>query len=201
MTRIVLASSSARRHELLQQIGVAFEIRVPDINESPLAGESPADYVRRLAFAKAAAVDAGDDELVIAADTTVELGGEIFAKPADATEAAAMLRRLSARTHRVHTGVAVRRDGVEHAEVCTTLVTFVPLDERTIEWYVGTGEPMGKAGAYALQGAGGALVRLVRGSVSNVIGLPLHVLVELAERCGVALVSADTAVATSPRCE
>jgi septum formation protein len=187
MTTIVIASGSARRHELLGQIGVPFTVRVPDIDESPLAGEAPAEYVRRLAFAKAAAVEARDDELVIAADTTVELGGEILAKPVDHDEAASMLRRLSARTHRVHTGVAVRRNGIEHAEVCTTLVTFVPLDEQTIDWYVRTGEPMGKAGAYALQGAGGALVRLVRGSVSNVIGLPLHVVVELAERCGVSL--------------
>lgn len=191
MTTIVLASSSARRHELLDQIGVPFTVRIPDVDESPLSDEEPAAYVRRLAFAKAAAVEAGDDELVIAADTTVELGGEIFAKPADADDATEMLRRLSARTHRVHTGVAVRRDGVEHAEVCTTLVTFVPLDETTIEWYVKTGEPMGKAGAYALQGAGGALVRLVRGSVSNVIGLPLHLVIELAERCGVTLVGND----------
>ena len=146
--------------------------------------------MRRLAFAKAAAVDAAPDELVIAADTTVELGGEIFAKPVDDAHAAAMLRQLSGRTHRVHTGVAVRRDGAELAEVCTTLVTLLELDEPTIEWYVATGEPSDKAGAYALQGAGGALVRLVRGSVSNVVGLPLHVAIGLADRLGVRLLDA-----------
>lgn len=189
MTTIVLASGSPRRHELLTQIGVPFTVRVPDIDESPLGDESPGEYVRRVAYAKAAAVEAAPDELVIAADTTVELGGNILAKPVDERDAATMLRRLSARTHRVHTGVAVRRNGLELAEVCTTLVTFVPLDEATIEWYVKTGEPMDKAGAYALQGAGGALVRLVRGSVSNVVGLPLHLVIELADRCGVALVS------------
>ena len=189
MTPVVLASGSPRRHELLAQIGVAFTVRVPDIDESPLSDEKPSDYVRRLAFAKAAAVDASPDELVVAADTTVELDGQIFAKPVDAADAAAMLRHLSGRTHRVHTGVAVRCDGRELAEVCTTLVSFVDLDDATIDWYVATGEPLDKAGAYALQGAGGALVRLVRGSVSNVIGLPLHLVVSLAEQLGVQLLA------------
>jgi septum formation protein len=189
MTAVVLASGSPRRHELLAQIGVQFTVRVPDIDETPEPGEAPSVYVRRLAFAKAAAVGAASDELVIAADTTVELGGEILGKPLDADDAASMLRRLSARTHRVHTGVAVRQGDLELAEVCTTLVTFVELDEAMVEWYVETGEPIDKAGSYALQGAGGALVQLVRGSVSNVIGLPLHVVIELADRCGVDLLT------------
>jgi septum formation protein len=190
MTAVVLASGSPRRRELLAQIGVQFTVRVPDIDESPEPGEVPTAYVRRLAFAKAAAVSAAPDELVVAADTTVELGGEILGKPLDADDAASMLRRLSARTHRVHTGVAVRRGDLELVEVCTTLVTFVELDEATVRWYVGTGEPIDKAGSYALQGAGGALVQLVRGSVSNVIGLPLHVVIELASDCGVELLTA-----------
>ncbi len=187
MTAVVLASGSPRRHELLTQIGVPFTVRVPDIDESPDGDERPPEYVRRLAFAKAAAVSAAGHELVIAADTTVELGGEILGKPLDEQDAASMLRRLSARTHRVHTGVAVRLGDLEVAEVCTTLVTFVELDEEMIDWYVATGEPLDKAGSYALQGAGGALVQLVRGSVSNVIGLPLHVVIELADRCGIDL--------------
>ena len=191
MTAVVLASASPRRRELLNQIGVQFAVRVPDIDESPHPGEPPSAYVRRLAFAKAAAVSADDDELVIAADTTVERGGEILGKPLDDDDAASMLRRLSARTHRVHTGVAVRHGEQELAEVCTTLVTFVQLDEAMVQWYVATGEPIDKAGSYALQGAGGALVQLVRGSVSNVIGLPLHVVIELAGRCGVELLTAD----------
>lgn len=189
MTTVVLASGSPRRHELLAQIGVKFTVRVPDIDETPRRDEEPTAYVHRLAFAKAAAVPSAPDELVIAADTTVELGGEILGKPRDDVEAASMLRRLSARTHRVHTGVAVRRGADEVAEVCTSLVTFVELDDATIRWYVETGEPMDKAGAYAVQGAGGALVQIVRGSVSNVIGLPLHVVVDLALRCGVSLLS------------
>jgi len=187
MTAVVLASGSPRRHELLTQIGVPFSVRVPDIDETPTDHEPATDYVRRLAYAKAAAVIAAADELVVAADTTVELSGDILGKPIDASDAASMLRRLSARTHKVHTGIAVRLGDLEIAEVCTTLVTFIDLDEATIEWYVATGEPMGKAGSYALQGAGGALVQLVRGSVSNVIGLPLHVVIQLAHRCGVDL--------------
>ena len=193
MTAVVLASGSPRRQELLAQIGVQFTVRVPDIDESPEPAEEPEAYVRRLACAKAAAVKAAADELVIAADTTVELGGEILGKPVDEHDAASMLRRLSARTHRVHTGVAVRRGDLEFAEVCTTLVTFVELDEAMIRWYVGTGDPLDKAGAYAVQGAGGALVRLVRGSVSNVVGLPLHVVIELADRCGERLLTNGTA--------
>lgn len=187
MTRVVLASASPRRHELLSKIGVSFTVREPDIDESPNDDESPAAYVRRLASAKAAAISASADELVIAADTTVDLDGQILGKPVDERDAAAMLHRLSGRTHRVHTGVSVRRNGTEHVDVCTTLVTFVALDEATVDWYVSTGEPLDKAGAYALQGAGAALVCSVEGSVSNVVGLPLHAVIELAARGGVDL--------------
>ena len=187
MTKVVLASASPRRHDLLSQIGVPFEVRVPEIDESPMEGEDPIDYVRRLAIAKADAVSSAPDELVIAADTTVDLEAMIMGKPSDDRDAKSMLRRLSGRTHRVHTGVAVRLGARELAEVCTTSVTFVPIDEATIDWYVGTGESLGKAGSYALQGAGAALVSGVEGSVSNVIGLPLHLVVELADRLGVAL--------------
>ncbi len=190
MTKVVLASGSPRRHELLTQIGVQFTVRVPDIDESPHPDEPPDRYVLRLASAKAAAAAGAADELVIAADTTVELDAWILGKPLDHTDAASMLRSLSGCTHLVHTGVAVRRGGHELAAVCTTMVTFVPLDEATIDWYVSTGEPMDKAGAYALQGAGGALVRDVQGSVSNVIGLPLHLVIDLAGRCGLDLLVA-----------
>ena len=189
MTKVILASASPRRHDLLSQIGVHFEVRVPDIDESPMAGEDPVDYVRRLATGKAAVVTSAPDELVIAADTTVDLEATIMGKPSDARDARSMLRVLSGRTHRVHTGVAVRLGAREVADVCTTSVTFVSLDEATIEWYVATGEPFGKAGSYALQGAGAALVTSIDGSVSNVIGLPLHVVVDLAGRMGVALLN------------
>ncbi len=190
MTKVILASASPRRHELLSQIGVRFEVRVPDIDESPIEGEDPVAYVRRLAIGKAAAMSTAPNELVIAADTTVDLDSVIMGKPNGDRDARSMLRRLSGQTHRVHTGVAVRLGARELADVCTTLVTFVSLDEATIDWYLATGEPLGKAGSYALQGAGAALVLGVDGSVSNVIGLPLHLVVDLAGRLDVILLTA-----------
>ena len=186
-TSVTLASGSPRRRELLEQLGLSLTIVSPDVDETPFDGEDPVVYVRRLAIAKAFAVEAAPDALVIAADTTVDLGGEILAKPDDAAHAADMLRRLSARTHRVHTGVAVRLGDRFAAEVVTSLVTFVPLTPAVIEWYVATGEPMDKAGAYAVQGAGGVFVQRIRGSVSNVVGLPLHEVVRLAGELGVTL--------------
>lgn len=181
---VVLASGSPRRRELLEQLGVDFEIVVPDIDESPRPGESPVDYVGRLAVEKSRAVDARPDALVIAADTTVDLDGEVLGKPVDVDDAKAMLRRLSARTHRVHTGVSVRVGDRVEFDVVTSLVTLVPLTSATIDWYVATGEPLDKAGAYAVQGTAGAFVQRVRGSVSNVVGLPLHTLVRLAAAVG-----------------
>lgn len=186
---VVLASASPRRRELLAQLGVVFTMASPDVDETPLPGEGPVGYVRRLAIAKAFAVDAPPGALVVAADTTVDLGGEILGKPVDADDARSMLGRLSARTHRVHTGVALRRGEQLVAEVITTLVTFTPLTPALIEWYVSTGEPLDKAGAYAVQGAGGVLVQRVHGSVSNVVGLPLHSVARLAEQLGAPLVS------------
>lgn len=185
-TRLVLASASPRRAALLASVGLRFEIRPADIDERARPGESPTDYVRRLSVEKAGAVGARDrvdgegpvstamaPELVLAADTTVELGGSILGKPADDGDAARMLRSMSGRTHHVHTGVAVAAPTRTRTIVVSTAVTFAPFDEPMIEAYLATGEPRGKAGAYALQGAGGALVERVDGSVSNVIGLPL----------------------------
>lgn len=177
---IVLASSSARRHELLRQLGIEFAVAHPDIDETPLAGELPVSYVRRLAVEKVHAVEAPTGSLVIAADTTVDLGGEILGKPEDDNEARSMLRRLSGRTHRVHTGLALRCADQTVAETVSSLVTFTLLTDDMIDWYVALGEPTGKAGAYAVQGAGGVFVQRVQGSVSNIIGLPLHALLRLA---------------------
>ncbi len=186
---VVLASGSPRRKELLAQLGVRFASAAPDVDETPHAGERAVDYVRRVAAAKVLAVAAPPDTLVIAADTTVEIDGDILAKPADGADAAVMLRRLSARTHQVHTGVALRRGADRAAEVVTSLVTFSPLTPAMVEWYVATGEPLDKAGAYALQGAGGVFVERVQGSVSNVVGLPLATVVRLAHRLGVDLLT------------
>ena len=185
---VLLGSSSPRRRELLEQLGVEFDVSGPDIDETPHDGETPVDYVRRLAVEKSLALVTDADTLVITADTTVDLGGEILAKPLDADDARSMLRKLSARTHRVHTGVAVRLGDDVRSEVVTSLVTFTPLTASTIDWYVGTGEPLDKAGGYAIQGAGGVFVQRVRGSVSNVVGLPLHTVARLAAELGVPLV-------------
>ena len=186
---VVLGSASPRRRDLLAQLGIEFTVRAPDVDETPHAGEPPAAYVRHVALDKSHALSVPAGALVITADTTVDLGGEILGKPADAAEAAAMLRRLSARTHRVHTGVVLRIDDRIVSEVITSLVTFTPLNEAMVAWYVATGEPLDKAGAYAVQGAGGVFVQRVQGSVSNVVGLPLHAVARLAAELGAPLVS------------
>jgi septum formation protein len=175
---VVLASASPRRLELLRGIGVDPDVRPADIDETPRPGESPAVYVERLAAAKAAAV-AGDGEVVVAADTTVSIDGHIIGKPADRSEALGILRRLSGRTHVVYTGVAVLGRTVLAATTVSSEVTFIRASESLLAWYTDTAEPYDKAGAYGLQGAGSLLVAEVRGSVTNVIGLPLAELYEL----------------------
>lgn len=189
---IVLGSGSPRRRELLTQLGLEFHVVAPDIDESVRAGEAPVSYVHRLAVEKAHAVRAATagDTLVIAADTTVDLGGEILGKPESLGEARDMLSRLSARTHRVHTGIALCRDDRTLSEVSTSLVTFAPLSPELVEWYLTTGEPFDKAGGYAIQGAGAVLVQRVRGSVSGIIGLPVHAVARLAAELGVDLLTA-----------
>ena len=172
----VLASSSPRRAYLLGLLGIDFETHTSGVDESVLDGESPTAYVERLARAKAQAVST-TAEFVLAADTTIDLDGEIIGQPADVSEVAPMLARLSGRTHLVHTGVALRyrAGGTEQIDstVVTTPVTFFDLSVDDINRYAETGEPIGKAGGYAIQGGGVALVKSVAGSVSNVIGLPL----------------------------
>lgn len=173
---LVLASGSPRRKELLDQIGITFTVVPADVDETPLPGEEPLALVRRLAVAKA---DAVEGDLVLAADTVVAIDDLILGKPTDADDARAMLRRLSARTHEVHTGVAVRTAAGTFVETATTHVTLVPLDDATIDWYLATGEPFDKAGGYGMQGIAGMFVESVHGSASNVIGLPLTVVVRL----------------------
>lgn len=186
--RLVLASASPRRAELLRSVGLEFDVVPADIDESVRAGESPVDYVARLSSEKASAVAErfGPGTVVVAADTTVDVDGRILEKPHDDFDARRMLRLLSGRTHLVHTGVTTLSVGVGSGRagssvsvVVETAVEFVELTESTAKWYVGTGEPFDKAGGYAIQGAGGALVRRVDGSVTNVIGLPLAETLEL----------------------
>jgi septum formation protein len=168
---------------MLAQLGLHLRIRPAETDESVRGGEAPRDYVRRLAREKARAVE-GD--FVLAADTAVVLRGRVLGKPADRAEAARMLRALSGTAHEVLTGVCLRRVAarIELEAVVSTAVTFAPLGEAEVAWYVATGEPLDKAGAYAVQGAGGAFVREVRGSVSNVVGLPLSETVDLLRRAG-----------------
>jgi septum formation protein len=187
-----LASRSPRRRELLERIGVVVEIAPADIDESPAVGEQPTRYVERLARSKLAAVIArtsGRPSMVtLAADTTVDADGRILGQPADEADAREMLAALSGRNHRVHTAVAVAdRHGTVRVDVVTSLVTMVPITDTLAEWYLGTGEPFGKAGGYAVQGAGGVLVESVRGSLSNVVGLPLRETARLLEAAGVCL--------------
>jgi septum formation protein len=182
--RLVLASGSPRRRDLLELLGVPFEVESPDVDETPLPGERPADHVRRIATAKAEAVVLRrPGALIIAADTVVDLDDRILGKPSDAADAAAMLRSLSARDHRVHTALVV---GDEIALVTTT-VRFDELRTADIERYVASGEPLDKAGAYAIQGAGAAFIRELHGSVTNVAGLPLAELRGLLARAGAGL--------------
>lgn len=177
MTTLLLASASPRRREMLQRVGLLLELRPAEIDESPLAAEDPTVYVRRIARAKAAVTVRRPDEWVLAADTTVTLDGQILAKAESPEEAARMLRWLSGRTHQVITAFILvgERDGqaVIHEGVVGTEVTFVELSAAVVADYVASGEWRGKAGAYAIQGIGAALVERVNGSVTNVIGLPL----------------------------
>jgi septum formation protein len=174
--RVVLASRSPRRIELITQLGITPEVVPADIDEAPLTGEQPVEYVKRLASSKARTVRErlGTDALVLGADTTVDLDGVIFGQPVDETEARRMLKALSARTHRVHTGVAVIGPERSESLVVTSMVTFEPVTDALLDWYIGTGEWQGKAGSYAIQGLGGTLVASTRGSMSNIIGLPLQ---------------------------
>lgn len=187
--RLVLASGSPRRFELLAGLGLTFELRPADLDESLLPGEPGPAYVERLAREKAAAV-AGPDELVVAADTTVDLDGDLLGKPEDEDDARRLLRRLSGRTHHVHTGVCVHRSpaGPGRPVVCstvvTTAVTFAELPDGWIDWYVGTGEPLDKAGGYGMQGSAALFVARIDGSPTNVIGLPLDALAGLVEQAG-----------------
>lgn len=184
--RLVLASASPRRRQLLEQLGLAFTVDPADLDESVEEGESPRGYVDRVSRAKAAAVARRHPgAVVLAADTTVVVGKKILGKPAHADEARQMLELLSGRSHKVLTGVALAGLHEGH-RVVETRVEFRILTAAQIDWYIKTGEPMDKAGGYALQGVGGALVTAIHGSHSNVIGLPLVETLALLERHGVA---------------
>lgn len=176
--RLVLASGSPRRRELLSRLGVAFEVRAADIDETPRAGESPEALARRLALAKARAA-ARPGEVALGADTDVAVDGEILGKPADAADARRMLRRLSGRAHQVWSGVAlveVAADGRPLREAVAATrsdVRFRELGDDEIAAYAASGEPLDRAGAYAIQGGAAPFVAALEGDLSNVVGLPL----------------------------
>jgi septum formation protein len=172
---LVLASKSPRRTELLTSVGVEHIVHPADIDESPLPNEEPVLYVQRISREKAHAVQSRvqPDAIILAADTTVDVDGVIFGQPVDIDHARAMLMQLSGRTHQVHTGVTVLSGNGEHCQVVSSEVTFLALTPELLDWYLATGESVGKAGAYAIQGHGAALVQASLGSMSNIIGLPL----------------------------
>jgi septum formation protein len=189
--RIILASASPRRAELLRQIGVEFELAPTETGERPHPDEAPADYITRIARAKViAAARKHEAGLVIGADTIVVLDGRLMGKPEDEQAAERMLTQLSGRWHAVMTGVAlydIETKG-EVADYEKTLVKFARLTEREIEWYVATGEPMDKAGAYGIQGLGGLFVEEIAGNYYNVVGLPIPLVYRLARRLGYSFV-------------
>jgi septum formation protein len=170
---LVLASTSPRRQQILSAAGLPFVIRAPNVPEERRTGESPEQYVRRLAETKAFAVERNQGEIVLAGDTVVVAGEEILEKPSDHTDASRMLRILSGRVHEVITGICLRTDSHKIVDSATTRVHFVNLCESEIAEYVASEEPMGKAGAYAIQGLASRFIDRVEGGYFNVVGLPI----------------------------
>ncbi|WP_436795018.1 Maf family protein [Actinospongicola halichondriae] len=187
MSRIILASASPRRLALLADLDVAPVVRPADVDETPTAGEGPDSLAARLAAAKARAVDREPDDLVIAADTVVAVAGTILGKPEDDADARRMLGLLSGTAHHVITGVHVIRGDEERCAIARTAIRFRPVSTREIADYVATGEPMDKAGAFAIQGLAADFVERIDGSHSNVVGLPLDLVARLAGEVGVPL--------------
>ena len=181
---LVLASASPRRVDLLRAAGFEFGVSPVAVDESPLPNEPPRDCVLRLARLKARSVRRDSGSVVLAADTTVVVGGRMLGKPASTAEACDMLELLSGRDHEVLTGVAVVGDGVELEAVEASRVRFLPLTKGEIAWYVASGEPDGKAGAYAIQGRASRFVASIEGSYSNVVGLPVSLVYRLLKQLG-----------------
>ena len=184
---LILASASPRRAQLLHEAGIDFEVHPGDVDEALRAGESPREHVCRLAEEKARAASRRfKDRAILAADTIVLVSGEILGKPRDAIDATRMLTCLSARTHQVLTGVClIAPPGHCRSEVSATTVEFEPLTAGEIDWYVSTGEPLDKAGAYAIQGFASRFVSRIDGSYSNVVGLPVALVWRMCKEAGI----------------
>lgn len=186
--KFILASASPRRRELLSSIGLEFEVIPSNVPEVYTAGEVPEEYVARLSRDKARALaESNPSRWVIAADTTVLLGDQLLEKPADPADAARMLATIAGRTHIVYTGVTLEHaeSGYRDTRVAESEVRMLPLSPDEIEWYVATGEPLDKAGAYAVQGVGAMFIESIHGSYTNVVGLPLATLFLMLRRAGV----------------
>jgi septum formation protein len=182
---IVLASGSPRRKQLLEMLRIPFRVIAPDVDEHVLPGEKPDAYVTRLSRAKAeAVVPRAPGEVILAADTTVVLGGKIFEKPTSPQHAVEMLAQLQGKTHEVLTAVAVAENGRLEQALDVSRVTLRPSDRSTLEAYVATGEPLDKAGAYAIQGLGAPLIERVEGDFFGVMGLPLRLALDLLAKFG-----------------
>lgn len=184
MKRLVLASGSPRRREILDLLGLKHEVRPPDVDEQLLSGEEPGVQARRLAVEKASSTAGDGDDLILAADTLVVLGDEILGKPVDEADALRMLMKLQGGRHEVHTGLALRFDDRIESDVAVTRVWFRSLDAAECEEYVASGEPLDKAGAYGIQGLGAVLVQRIEGEYFNVMGLPVQLLLSLLARFG-----------------
>ena len=186
--KVILASSSPRRRELLASIGLEFEVRPSNVPEVREEGEAPEEYVARLSRDKANALATQyPNDWIIAADTTVLLGEELLEKPADVQDAARMLATIAGKTHIVYTGVTLEHAarGYRDTRVAESEVRMLPLTRSDIDWYVRTGEPLDKAGAYAVQGIGAMFIDSIHGSYTNVVGLPLATLFQMLRRAGI----------------
>jgi len=185
LPNLILASASPRRRELLGGLGLRFTIRAVDLDETPRPGEAPDETVLRLAREKAAA-QAHPGELVLAADTVVVIDGELLGKPRDPEDARRMLGRIAGREHTVLTAVALEEPGRDRraVEMAASRVRMAPLTPERIEWYVATGEPLDKAGSYAVQGIGALFVEEIFGNYTNVVGLPLPLTLRLVRELG-----------------
>ena len=188
--RLILASASPRRRELLDQIGVKYDVYPVDIDETMRSDEGIIEFVQRLATEKARAayqrLSENEPEITcLGADTVVVIEGEALGKPENSTQAAQILARLSGKKHKVHTAIALKNDRCELADISTSTVEFAALTTGQIESYITTGEPMDKAGAYAIQGIAGQFVTRLDGSYSGVMGLPLYETAQLLSDCGV----------------
>ncbi len=184
LSMLVLASQSPRRSEILRQADIPFIVRPVEVDETPLDGESARAYVERLALAKALATPAGPQETVLAADTTVTIDGAVLGKPADAADARRMLALLSGRRHEVLTGICLRKGDSLIRDCASTAVWFQALSAEEIDEYLASGEPDGKAGAYAIQGRASKFVERIEGCYFNVMGLPVALVYRHLARLG-----------------